>query len=213
MPKDTKVHQLTKQLEGTVITSVADPSLTGITATNGWEGVVLTAEFGCAFNRTYIDLAGWSQQELTSFVQGVDIQKMKFPFGSATKPVVWEYDILSTRKLTNAELSSFEHIPGFLPNTADLMQIVYGELRMLGTNVNIPGTYVTLDRSTFGTGDATAMDKLHWTRLIVFLNVGSGTMNVYPTNCVVQSLTTKEKDLVWIERLRRSYVLEDRTDV
>lgn len=213
MPEETKVHQLTKQLEGTVITSVADPSLTAITATNGWEGIVMTAEFGAAVQRTYFDLAGWSRQELSSFVQGVDIQKMKFPFGSATKPIVWEYDILSTRRLTTAELSSFDDLPGFLPNTVDLMQVVYGELRMLGTNANIPGTYVALDRTTFGTGDATAMDKLHWTRLIVFLNVGSGTMNVYPTNCVVQSLTTKEKDLVWMERLRRSYVLQDQADV
>jgi len=59
-----------------------------------------------------------------------------------------------------------------------------------------------------------AMDKLHWTRLIVYL-AGATTANVLasPTNLVVSAVTAKEKDLVWMERLRRSYVLQDQADI
>jgi len=54
------------------------------------------------------------------------------------------------------------------------------------------------------------MDKLHWTRMIlVTLEPAPGAeLFVYPTNLIVAALTMQEKDLVWLERLRRSYVLQ-----
>jgi len=224
MPEDVKPHQLTKQVPGTDITiTVAEGSgfLETVTADNGWEGFPQGIGSGAAVHRTYVDLAGWTLEELTTFVQGVDIQKMRSPVGSSTGatadfPLIWEYDLLTTRRIQLEELVFFPTVPGFLggPSTLDLMEVVYGQSRSYALNAQVPGTYITTDTATFGTGDAVATDKLHWTRFIVFSIAGNpGNLEVYPVNLIVSAVTAKEKDLVWMERLRRSYVLQDQADV
>jgi hypothetical protein len=217
---DPKAHQLYKQIGAVTFTggapfSPGEPSTDTIVGDEGWE--VLTDPTGThrmIANRTYIDLAGWSRQDLTTFTQGVDIQKQQqpTPIVAGTISNIWEFDILSSRRITTAELTSFGNtatIPGFLSSAVDLMQIVYGERMIYGENGTIPLAYVQLSGDTFGSGNPTAMDKLHWTRFIIMPSVATGgIMTVYPTNLVVQAMTLEEKDLVWMERLRRSYVLQ-----
>ena len=211
MPTDIKPHQLTKQVEGTDVDTTVDGSgfLDTITATNNWSTVVQGIGTGAVMQRTYIAIAGWSQEELTTFVQGVDVQKMRTPLGTA-QPIVWEYDFLTTRRIQTNEIAFFPMVPGFLgaPSDLDLIQCVYAQSRQYAQNAQIPMTYVTVDTATFGTGDPVATDKLHWTRLIVFMNTGAGRLTIYPANLVVAATTAKEEDLVWIDRLRRSYVLQ-----
>jgi hypothetical protein len=221
MPTEPKPHQLYKQVEGTEIEATYEGTfLDSLTATNDWETIVLGIGSGAAVKRTYIDLAGWSKQELTTFTQGVDIQKMRTPLANPALAhyLVWEYDILSTRRIQLAEMSFFPMVPGFLggPSDLDLKDVIYAQSRTYAENTNIPGTYVTTDNGTYGSGNPTAMDKLHWTRLIVFTANGNvisppvvtTNLEIYPSNLVVQAVTAKEKDLVWMERLRRSYVLQ-----
>jgi len=222
MPEDITPHQLTKQIPGTDINITVDGSgfLESVTASDGWDGIQQGIGSGAAVFRSYIDLAGWTKEELTTFVQGVDIQKMRTPLGGSTAgaanfPIVWEYDILSTRKIQLNEIAFFPVVPGFLggPATLDLMETVYGQSRNYATNATIVGTYVTTDTATFGTGDAVATDKLHWTRIIVFSTAGNpGQLTIYPSNLVVAATTAREKELIWIERLRRSYVLKGAVD-
>jgi len=221
MPEDITPHQLTKQIPGTTITiTVAEGSgfLETVTPDYGWEGFAQGIGSGAVVYRTYIDLAGWTQEELTTFVQGVDIQKMRTPVGSTTGgnpdfPLVWEYDLLTTRKIQLEELVFFPNVPGFLGGTLDLMEVVYGQSRTYAVNTQVASTYITTDTGTFGTGDAVATDKLHWTRFIVFATAGvAGALELYPTNLIVNAVTAKEKDLVWMERLRRSYVLQGGAD-
>jgi len=223
MPTDITPHQLTKQIPGSDIAITVDGSgfLESVTPTNGWEAVVQGIGSAAVVYREYIDLAGWSKEELTTFIQGVDIQKMRTPLSSTTGgaadfPIVWEYDIISTRRIQLSEIQYFPMVPGFLgPQTKlDLMEVVYGQSRTYATNATIPLTYVTTDTATFGSGDAVATDKLHWTRIIVFSTAGvAGDLDIYPTNLVIAATTAREKDLVWMERLRRSYVLQDQADV
>jgi hypothetical protein len=215
MATDIKPHQLTKQVGGTEVVTTVDSGgfLETVTATDGWTTVVQGIGTGAAMKRSYIDLAGWSAEELTTFVQGVDIQKMRTPIGE-TQPIVWEYDFLTTRKIRREEITFFPMVPGFLggPSNLDLIQCVYGQSRQYAQNAQIPMTYVTVDTATFGTGDAVATDKLHWTRLVVFMNAGAGTLTIYPANLVISATTAREKDLVWMERLRRSFVLKGRVE-
>jgi len=223
MATDIRPHQLTKQAPGTDIAITVDGSgfLESVSPSEGWEGIAQGIGSGAAVYRTYIDLAGWSREDLTTFVQGVDIQKMRTPLGSTTGgaadfPIVWEYDIISTRRIRTEELAYFPRVPGFLgpSSTLDLMHVTYGQSRTYATNATIPLTYVTTDSATFGTGDAIATDKLHWTRVIVFSTAGqAGQLSTYPANLVISATTAREKDLIWMERLRRSYILQDRTDV
>jgi hypothetical protein len=210
MSEDAKSHQLYKQVdEAAGIYRDVEPY------SNVQGGWVIVQDDATAFtiaHREYIDLSGWSREDLTMFVRGVDIQKSQIPFGNA--PITHEYDILSTRRLTDAELGNNVSLPGFLPNTCDLMNIIYGERMTYASNAQIPGTFVQVSGDTFGSGNPTAMDKLHWTRLIISQNMPSGGLiAVHPTNLVVQAITLEEKDLVYIERLRRSYVLQDEADV
>jgi len=212
--KDPKAHQLYKQIPGSTIVSVFESPVlwTSTTATDGWEGLSVTYGFGTVWGaayRSYIDLAGWSEQELTTFVQGIDIQKSQSPINlSGQTPIVWEFDFITTRRLTTNEITDVLAQPGYLPSTLDLMQLIYGEKRDYATNANVPGTYITTSDERSGSGNPTAMDKLHWTRLYIFPSPTSDTVDLHPTNLIVQALTVEEKDLVWMERLRRSYVLQ-----
>jgi len=228
MAADPKAHQLYKQINGTLITAgnyAAPPAVLG-SASQGWEAIEAVDAVGTATEafvfRTYIDLSGWSQQELTTFTQGVDIQKGLIPWKNLLAPLpavhqtdgLYEFDFLTTRKMTNAELGDLGALPGFLPSTADLMELIYAERMIYAENSQVAGTFLQIGGESFGSGNPTAMDKLHWTRLVFLHNslVGDQVV-IYPTNLVVQAITLEEKDLVWIERLRRSYVLQDEASV
>ena len=218
---EPKAHQLYKSLGATQL-GLNFESTSDAYAKNGWE--VIWDTFPYAVNRSYIDLAGLSTQELTTFTQGVDIQLSLMPRATTIGiPEITCLDLITTRRLTDAEITNWPiggldiDVPGFLDNTVDLMEVIYGERTTFAQNQSIvvAGTvYVILDKETFGSGNPTAMDKMHWTR-VYWIN-GSGVNEVIglpAANLVVQVMTAKEKDLVWMERLRRSYVLQDQADI
>jgi hypothetical protein len=203
---DPKAHQLYKQIPYSVF--IFEPSEGGgvTTATNGWEILPGTPEDVAVF-RTYIDLSGWSKQDLTTFTQGVDIQKSLIPIKTGDMKGVFEIDLITTRRITDDELLNIFELPGFFSSTLDLMELIYGERMYYADNISVPGTFVQISGETFGSGNPTAMNRLHWTRLFVPHQPVVNDILVIPaSNLVVQAMTVEEKDLVWIERLRRSYV-------
>jgi len=215
--KEPQAHQLYKQIPTGLLT-IGDPVSPGeptndTTSSGGWE--VLSGPQGVYHHfvaRTYIDLSGWSAQELTMFIQGVDIQKQLFPLHTGVIPQVWELDYITTRRITDDELTEIgddNSLPGFHSSTLDLMEMIYGERLSYAINAQIAGTFIQVGEERFGSGNPTAMDKLHWTIHIVIPGAApDSTLQIYPTNLIVQALTVEEKDLVWLERLRRSYVLQ-----
>jgi len=210
MVKDAKPHQLTKQVDGADTRATFDSGAyvnATSTTTGGWQNIDFNfggAAVPAILHRTSIDLAGWTRQDLTAFFNGFQIQRSFAPLGISNCPLIFEYDFVTSRRLTTNEINEFTAEAGFLPSTVDLMQLIYGEKRTWAQNTTIPATFIKVDQQTSGTGEATAMDKLHWTRVIVSSMVNS------PANLVVSAVTAKEKDLVWMERLRRSYVLQGR---
>jgi len=208
--KEPKAHQLYKQIHGTTLTVGA--SVEDTTATNGWEPSGIAA----VVNRSYIDISAWSQQELTTFTQGIDIQNVLTPTVTGSGNLIYLFDFVTTRRLTDAELNLIflGTAPGFLPSTADLMDVIYGERMIFASNISIPGSFVLVNGDTFGSGNPTAMNKIHWTRFAFLGNAApDDDLSIYPANLIVQALTVEEKDLVWMERLRRSYVLQNPDDV
>jgi len=218
MPKDVKPHQLYKQVPGSAVTNTfsAGSWVSSVPTGAGWLGLEVAfapASLGGAVHRDYIDLAGWSMQELTSFFKGFDIQKQNAPLdNTGNVAVLWEFDFITTRAITDAELSNFENQPGFLGSTLNLQELIYAEKRTYAANAQVVGTFIITDTETSGSGNPTAMDKLHWTRYYVFGVAATNTCQILPANLVVQTVTAKEKDLVWMERLRRSYILQDPAD-
>ncbi len=211
---EAKQRKLIKQVGATNV-GLDYVSLTDSFVTNGWEVIWNASPY--AINRSYVDLAGYTQQELTTFIQGVDFQIETLLRALSIGIIeVTFLDILSTRRLTRAELSDWAipgvtgDVPGFLESTVDLQEVIYGERTTLAQNANIPSLvgakYVILDRETFGSGNASAADRLHWSRVYWFNGSGANEVIMIPAaNLVSQAVTVKEKDLVYIERLRRSY--------
>jgi len=222
MPKP-KAHQLYKQAPSIgVVAGISSGVLSNI-ITPEWqyyEQIPGGQTYQAYVYRTYIDLSGWTKQDLTTFTTGVDIQKDRTPLaviGSpGSCPIITELDILTTRKIRDDELilKIAGTTPGFHPSTVDLMSVIYGEQTTYAENSNIPGTFIKTSSSTWGSGNPTASEKMHWTRIYLTTFSTSagdvtGAFNSYPVNLVVQATTMEEKDLVYMERLRRSYVLQD----
>jgi len=211
---EAKQRKLIKQVGATSIGFNFTSQTTSLVS-NGWSVVWNTMPY--AINRSYVDLAGYTQQELTTFIQGVDFQVETLLRANSVGiiEVTW-LDILSTRRLSDAELSNWAipgvtgDVPGFLDSTVDIQEVIYGERTTLAQNANIPSLvgakYVILDRETFGSGNASAADRLHWSRVYWLNGFGIDEAIMIPAaNLVSQAVTVKEKDLVYIERLRRSY--------
>jgi len=208
-----KAHQLMKQVPLATISYSEDyPTTPSTVVGEGWDIFQDGPTLAKAYWQGYIDLAGWTRDDLTMFTQAIDIQKCFITRNGGAPgslPVVVELDIVSTRKLTRDEITQLSTLPGYSGSTVDLMQVIYGLRRTLVFNANITGEYQVADVETWGSGNPSAMDKLHWTRIIILEIVGPGAvLYVYPTNMIVAAVTVKEKDLVWMERLRRSYVLQ-----
>jgi len=217
--EDATPRRLMKQIGGCEFISLLEDSSTVVSSVtfldgkaNGWEWITqqnLGVGQVVVVNRSYIDLAGFSQEELTTFIQSVDIQKSRDPAGDNLK-LAYNYDFFTSRRITDTELSNFagaNEIPGYIDSTLDLQEMIYGEHQTLALNANIPSTYITTSGGTLGSGNPTAADRIHWTRVFVIVPsaFGATPTTINSTNLVSQAMTGKEKDLVWIERLRRAY--------
>jgi len=196
------------------------PSVVTVTG-QGWEYIPqANPSHLCIVNRNYIDLSGYTQRDLTLFTSAIDFQHNQFPSATvASGPVpntTYEYDIISTRRLTTVELSDIINTPpGYLLNTLDLMEVIYGESVISLLNTNITSAFVPTYADSFGSGNPTAADKLHWTRILLTASTASAApqtetifLGVGSCNLVVSGITVEEKDLVYIERLRRAYTQE-----
>jgi len=209
--QDSTPRQLYKQMAGGYGAVVIDGgSITAATVNGeGWEYIAQDhGNFVGFVNRQYIDLSGYTLDELTTFVSGVDIQRDKDPtgFDAAGLPIVWEYDLITTRRIRDDELGSlFQSPPGWLSQTVDLQEVIFGEVKTHAFNANVPATGITTKQSTLGSGNASAADRLHWTKIYLLGTVGSALFTMFENNLAVQAITAKEKDLVYIERLRRAY--------
>jgi len=216
MVEDVKPRQLVKQIPGSLLIYAGSAGTSF--ATNGWDVIdvhpVPTGVFWVY--RTYIDLSGYTVDDLTMFTKGVDIQKQALPLTLVTNAALgWnEYDILTTRRITDDEITALVGAdgPGFALSTVDLQQVIYGEVDQLAVNGTILGTFIRTNRDTFGSGVPTAMNKLHWTRVLYVPGPGpteADSWTIAPTNLVIDAVTAKEEDLVWVERVRRSYELQE----
>lgn len=162
--------------------------------------------------RTYYDMSGYNLKSLTAFFQAVDVQEVFTPFGTAACRVV---DMVTTEYLTDAELiAAYQYttgdgdLAGFPRSKYDMEQVVYGRTRTFTSNSAFGD--ITLQGSTmWGTCSASTADKLHITRVVMILNTaGAGqTVHIPACNYVTGIIVSKEEDLSFIMRQKRSYEL------
>jgi len=207
---------------------------------SGWEFITATNSVGnpthWAVWRGYFDLSGIVEQQETLFTVGPVFQEGSDWDYVTTNPqgALQVWDMITQEYITDATFdgvfggSGMWVAPGLvgsgdLPTGApyDLQDIHYGNARSMSygptTALGTSPFHPLLHRSvSWGVGSATAGQKLYITRAIHLdsaLSPGpSNEISSPPTAVVIPTLILKEPDLHYIERLRRSYVVQPTVD-
>jgi len=215
---------LRKLLPGVVVSAEgAEPNIVYVTYTGGW--TVVTNDIGHQFamQREYFDIAGWNNEQLTAFITGVSYQEgsgWKMPQGTiGNYPSLETWDIISKSYLPNEILDSNHWIvaadlngfnpPGMSLSNYNLEEIFDGRYRASVNDTTTANELRQINRTSWGTGDATAGDRIYVTRIVRLsgTQVSAGYIIIPPMAIVIPAVVVEEKDLVYMERLRRSYVL------
>jgi len=220
MSQDIKgARDLRKLIPANQITFNADESLT--TVTNGWS-ILGTGAFQFAVYRTYVDIVGWSKDDITAFMQGASFQEggpILTSMGGAL-PVLNIYDMVTTSYIKDDQFSNgliFGGVswspPGMGNSNYNLEEIISGRCRTYSNNTTTAATLLPtlMNQTVWGAGDATAGDRIYITKAI-YLGVAlpnNGVVYVPDSAVVIPTVLVKEKELAYLERLRRSYVLAE----
>jgi len=194
-------------------TSLVEPGYPiTITAGQGWE-VLDDGAAGAPtiVNRTYYDLSGYAMKDLTAFIQGVDIQEGFQPFGTISCTIV---DMVTTEFIDDATLLAAHvyttgggDLPGFPNSPYDMNQVIYGRTRTFVDNSSW-GNIAIQGTTLFGTGTATAAEKLYITRVVYLLGGVlelAKQVHVPPCDYVTAVIVGEEKEMPYMMRLKRSY--------
>ena len=188
----------------------------------GWEIVVNDLGINYAVWRGYFDIAGFSSEQLSTFVGGAGWQEAdEWVMGPSTefdRARIKTWDILSKAKIDDNALdrrgpltsSSVWHAPGFAGSNYDLEEIFAGRYRHFDFSTTITAGFNQTYEQVWGAGDATAGDKIYITRIVQLTGLATYPMEaliVPPQDVIAPISLVDEKDLVYMERLRRSYVL------
>jgi len=217
MPTDMTARQLIKQVPAMATIDMDYVAQTASLQGEGWE---VNTEYNMSFIwRGYVDMAGYTQDDLTFFTQAVDIQNSLVaggtPFieGSGVQACIIQ-DLVTTRRISNEEalinnVGFLDNLPApSIPNL-DIQEVVYGELRLFTPYSTDNGIWRVIQADSFGIGNPTAADRLHITRIVFPMFAGaSEALSIPSCNFIIGGVTTREKDLVYIERLRRAYTQE-----
>jgi len=191
-------------------------------AGSGWELIASTSAQGTfAVWTGYIDLTGMTvTQDLSLGVQAVEFQECFSHLVFASSMFVWDLvtdvPVDWSQALNNTDGSSqLVPMPGFLGSNQNIENVVEGKFRMFSPGQTVTATGVTegtipIQASRWGTNVATAADRLYISRIVAV--APTPTLNpaaiLPPTLVAMPVVFFEEPDLSHMERLRRSYILQ-----
>jgi len=161
-----------------------------------------------AVNRQYYDLQGYVQDGISFFPTNPQVQDMA---DWQSTRAIRMYDFFTVKPINNEELELFlnpvfqPNPPGSSGNLLDLQDIIYGRWRILDPSQDTQGTTIITQSGTFGLNTPTARDRIFLTRVVFASNADNSVTFVPPCAFVLAGVSAEEKDLVYIERLRRNY--------
>ena len=197
---------------------------------------------GAGWQRSYFDLAGYSLEDKTLFLSQIFSQRITNPHneisaGDGVFPPMHEILLVSDTYWSDESIQAMLNQiglnipPGFLPTAGSSpyeapswQSALYGESILYrgdstlayasGLGAAVFG--ITASSYTFGSGGATASDRIYITRVMSIAQPSlfspgvspTGVLYIHPINIVIAGLVGEEPDLVYLERLRRSYALE-----
>ena len=188
---------------------------------NGWEIVNpdAVANMGYLVYRTYFDIAGWSSEQISAFIQGAGFQQAESVYMTVPEfGIGKEWCILSKARIGDEAFDQAHHepviantwfAPGMAGSNYNLEEIFTGRYREFSYDQNTPYSGNLSGQFIWGAGDATAGDKIHVTIALRIITTETSSVSYPPTSVIVPAVLADEKDLVYMERLRRSYVLAE----
>ena len=163
--------------------------------------------------QSQLDIAGWTKEGLTAFFSNQYLQRdgPYLPNGAFTPT-----DVLQARDyviITDVPLqvdSTIIHA-GFMDNASDYMTIKLGQADIFLQTTTAPRVMIQGDAWSFGSGQPTASGTLYVTRICVpHMDVPGPSNSVqFPAiRYVAQGIASEESEYVYLNRLRRSYELQ-----
>jgi len=198
---------MAKVLTGTTATNDGTTGLGGVTGQ--WD-LVNGAPYA-AVQRSYFDLSGYNMEFLTTFVQGVEIQEPGPLTGDDEHNGLME--IVSTEFISDIEIAGFTggvgfSGPGFSESINNMDQIIYARRRGYTYDSSISPRIPNLHSTNiWGTCTAVTSDKVHLTRIIFTSTTEDSETHVSDANFVMVAIISKEKELPFLMRQKRSYEL------
>jgi hypothetical protein len=167
--------------------------------------------------RSYYDLTGINMEDLTTFIQRIDIQEAFPLFGTAACQVI---DLVTTEEVTDSQLlaawiynTGGGQLPGFLQSEYNMEQVIYGRTRTYQTS-NTWSDLGLKALTTWGTGSATAGTRLFLTRVVMVLAqqepMPGQTVHIPACAYVAGVILLKEPELEHMMRLKRSFEIDAR---
>ena len=195
--------------------STYDP-ITGWATLNGWQ--VVPGVDNVLFHETQIDLSGYAMDSLTFFPTSLGLQDpgvyLFQPGAPSTNSAIEVLDIVTSVPMDIATINSVANFnvgPGMLGSLYEFETIIFGSYRFFTENTVIPfPNYQQLERSQrFDSGEPTAADKLYCYR-VVTTSVGldeTSNISIPAARQLIAGVMGEEKELVYMQRLKRSYEL------
>ena len=184
----------------------------------GWS--VIDGAVSILSHETQIDLSGYAMDSLTFFPRAVGIQDPGiYTFtntaGDPTVDSLQVLDIVTTvpmdiNRVSNAMIANVG--PGMIESPYDFTPIMFGLYRFFTSNTQIAyPDYMQLERSQrFDSGEATAADKLYCYRIVQMIATElNNTSKIFipASRQLIGGVLGEESDLVYMQRLKRSYEL------
>ncbi len=185
---------------------------------NGWQTV--TGIDTVLFHETQIDLSGYAMDSLTFFPTSLGLQDpgiYMFKVGAGSPYSGLQIlDVVTSVPMNINEIADAQSIdnvgPGMVGSTREFETILFGSFRFFTENTQIPyPNYQQLERSQrFDSGEPTAADKLYCYRIAILLtaDLDDDSIIVIPAaRQLVAGVMGEETELVYMQRLKRSYEL------
>jgi len=180
---------------------------------NGW-AILEVDDWFIWYRFDYFDLSGYTREDETLFPQAVVIQEIQ-PIAGGNVINARRLDLVTKKIVTTDDLANTMGTltiapPGSMHSRFSLEEVIFGRMQLWTNLVDINNTAGQTQETQWGTGDATASEKLYITQawyLPKSASLPEQSITIPEGAYVVPSLIVKEPDLEYIMRLKRSHDL------
>lgn len=184
----------------------------------GYKGWLGSSSDPLLYYETYFDLTGYKLDDLTAMPIAAMVQDPGIYGTNATGVPLHVVDILSQERLDIGEvyneLVNRNNAPGMLDTVNNFEQITFGNHRLflaqtIFTNPTGVNLYLPASEMQFGSGDPVTVQKLWAYRIVAAPGGTTGNAITIPASRFLLNIVVKkEADRVYLQRLKRSYELD-----